>query len=547
MGFDELEQGSAERLGVEKGHSVPARTRAAHLVDERDAARVQALQDCVDVLRAHREVVQGVAALLEELFQSGVAAGSDQLQRCAVGEVEERRVHFLRGNVLLMRHFLTEDVLDQRDRRFHVLDADGGVIEARRGNSRGRRLRVLRSRLAGGQGADRLHHRTEGRLGPEHRRDAQRAQALVICRGNDSADDDRNVGLQLLQRFDQPLADAPVRAGEDRKADHVDVFLRRRRRDGGNARAQPRVHHLHAGIAQRRCDDPRAAVVAVEAWLSDEHADLPFHRSEPRRGLVGAELLLQRCRDLSHRAIRAHRIADARLQIARAGCRFGERAQRRLRLARITILLHASDARGGLARRLRRRAGDLHLRLVVRLAHRAELVDADDRHLALLHRPLVLVGALGDALLHVSAAQCLDEAAPLVDLRHHGADRFVHPVGERLDEPASPERIHRLRHFGLVGHDLLDSQRGTGGKLGGDGDRKSTRLNSSHVSISYAVFCLKKKKKKEESQNAKMTIKLSYQPKVSQSATYISINTSKYLLKYIYTTWSASHYVRNQL
>src|SRR5690625_6977210 len=29
-----------------------------------------------------------------------------------------------------------------------------------------------------------------------------------------------------------------------------------------------------------------------------------------------------------------------------------------------------------------------------------------------------------------------------------------------------------------------------------DGDRKSTRLNSSHVAISYAVFCLKKKKKK---------------------------------------------------
>src|SRR5438874_6415099 len=28
------------------------------------------------------------------------------------------------------------------------------------------------------------------------------------------------------------------------------------------------------------------------------------------------------------------------------------------------------------------------------------------------------------------------------------------------------------------------------------GDRKSTRLNSSHVEISYAVFCLKKKKQK---------------------------------------------------
>src|SRR5437773_6520498 len=33
---------------------------------------------------------------------------------------------------------------------------------------------------------------------------------------------------------------------------------------------------------------------------------------------------------------------------------------------------------------------------------------------------------------------------------------------------------------------------GDGGK---PGDRKSTRLNSSHITISYAVFCLKKKKK----------------------------------------------------
>src|SRR5437667_1206961 len=30
---------------------------------------------------------------------------------------------------------------------------------------------------------------------------------------------------------------------------------------------------------------------------------------------------------------------------------------------------------------------------------------------------------------------------------------------------------------------------------GGSVDRKSTRLNSSHITISYAVFCLKKKKK----------------------------------------------------
>src|SRR3712207_8038595 len=32
---------------------------------------------------------------------------------------------------------------------------------------------------------------------------------------------------------------------------------------------------------------------------------------------------------------------------------------------------------------------------------------------------------------------------------------------------------------------------------GDSGDRKSTRLNSSHANISYAVFCLKKKKRKK--------------------------------------------------
>src|SRR5690625_5327210 len=34
-------------------------------------------------------------------------------------------------------------------------------------------------------------------------------------------------------------------------------------------------------------------------------------------------------------------------------------------------------------------------------------------------------------------------------------------------------------------------------------DRKSTRLNSSHVAISYAVFCLKKKKKKKKNKSKK--------------------------------------------
>src|SRR5437763_12076572 len=54
---------------------------------------------------------------------------------------------------------------------------------------------------------------------------------------------------------------------------------------------------------------------------------------------------------------------------------------------------------------------------------------------------------------------------------------------------------------GAVGRQAVEgaSQGRAGGVLAGEaGDRKSTRLNSSHRCISYAVFCLKKKKKKKK-------------------------------------------------
>src|SRR5207253_5104990 len=43
-------------------------------------------------------------------------------------------------------------------------------------------------------------------------------------------------------------------------------------------------------------------------------------------------------------------------------------------------------------------------------------------------------------------------------------------------------------------------------------DRKSTRLNSSHVAISYAVFCLKKKKKKKKKKHRNRTQEQYTQP-----------------------------------
>src|SRR5437868_13759149 len=56
-----------------------------------------------------------------------------------------------------------------------------------------------------------------------------------------------------------------------------------------------------------------------------------------------------------------------------------------------------------------------------------------------------------------------------------------------------------FRSYGTTGdrsNQFLAERSRTGEDLVLDLDRKSTRLNSSHVSISYAVFCLKKKKKK---------------------------------------------------
>src|SRR3712207_7475679 len=71
-----------------------------------------------------------------------------------------------------------------------------------------------------------------------------------------------------------------------------------------------------------------------------------------------------------------------------------------------------------------------------------------------------------------------------------------HRGGERdPDGGAAPEaRGLRVR--------LREVQPPPGGLGDGGGDRKSTRLNSSHANISYAVFCLKKKKDNHVRTNA---------------------------------------------
>src|SRR2546427_3494682 len=72
----------------------------------------------------------------------------------------------------------------------------------------------------------------------------------------------------------------------------------------------------------------------------------------------------------------------------------------------------------------------------------------------------------------------------------------------RPDEKEQHEEGHTQHPLGR-GADGLQRRHAAaadgGWRRGGSGrDRKSTRLNSSHSQISYAVFCLKKKKKNKD-------------------------------------------------
>src|SRR5438034_8687874 len=92
------------------------------------------------------------------------------------------------------------------------------------------------------------------------------------------------------------------------------------------------------------------------------------------------------------------------------------------------------------------------------------------------HPPEIWIGGerVGDVAAHPAFRNVVRSVAALYDLQHDAALRdqmtFVSPSsGERVGMSFLVPRTHD------------------------DLDRKSTRLNSSHTVISYAVFCLKKK------------------------------------------------------
>src|SRR3712207_7398899 len=76
-----------------------------------------------------------------------------------------------------------------------------------------------------------------------------------------------------------------------------------------------------------------------------------------------------------------------------------------------------------------------------------------------------------------------------------GVERRARPAAGHLDFNCPPE-LAGLHVMVVEGEE--DSRDLIRQVLEKCGDRKSTRLNSSHANISYAVFCLEKKKKKHK-------------------------------------------------
>src|SRR5690606_41629730 len=87
-------------------------------------------------------------------------------------------------------------------------------------------------------------------------------------------------------------------------------------------------------------------------------------------------------------------------------------------------------------------------------------------------------------------ALSLHDALPISGAGHRGHDVLLvlgHPHGR----PGAGEQLRHEVEV-VLRRARTRAQRGDAAPDRRRGDRKSTRLNSSHVKISYAVFCLKK-------------------------------------------------------
>src|SRR5690554_5126854 len=144
-----------------------------------------------------------------------------------------------------------------------------------------------------------------------------------------------------------------------------------------------------------------------------------------------------------------------------------------------------------------------------RAAHRAALIEHLEKHRSILDEE-------AQRRMHTNPLRVLDTKNPAMQEMANNAPRLFDFLGAeslahfdavctRLQDAGieyrlNPRLVRGLDYYNLTVFEWVTDRLGAQGTVCGGGrydglleDRKSTRLNSSHVRISYAVFCLKKK------------------------------------------------------
>ena len=117
----------------------------------------------------------------------------------------------------------------------------------------------------------------ERRARLEDRGDAERLHRGYVHVRDDSSQHDQHIlHPALVEQRPQLRNNGRVRSGEDRKPDHIGVFLERRRYDLLGGLSQAGIDDLHAGIPQGARDDLRAPVMAVQSRLGHDHSNAPL-------------------------------------------------------------------------------------------------------------------------------------------------------------------------------------------------------------------------------------------------------------------------------
>ena len=259
--------GGLAARGVQPEHAhVAARPQGLEVVGDVVAVAPQRQQHAPEeveqrdvVVARHDEVVRG--QLVQPLAGAAELAGAGALRQVARDDDQ-------------VRLDVVQCLLQAVDQRRQV-GAEVDVGDVGEDGQDDIRRRSGRRAAAAHRVLDEVDDRLRRRARGEHLGDPELLELRDVLVGDRAADDDEDVaGVLLVEQLDDLRHQRHVRAGEDRQADRVGVLLQGGLDDLLRRLVQAGVDDLHARVTQRAGDDLRPSVVAVQAGLRDDDADL---------------------------------------------------------------------------------------------------------------------------------------------------------------------------------------------------------------------------------------------------------------------------------